>query len=224
MKTTRSSIFCFAVLLLASPMLRAQEFSKYRNFSLGTSLATVLKQIDQTLADVKVAHTRPALIQELTWWPPSLPGSSYQADSVQQMRFSFYNGELYKISVIYDRTATEGLTAGDMVKSISAKYGSATSIGLEKDSTSTEQSGARPQPVASWADTQYSLKLVRSSFSGGFELAIFSTQVNAEAELAISEAAKLDDLEGPKREAERQKKGTDDLELARMRNQKSFHP
>ena len=39
--------------------------------------------------------------------------------------FSFYHDGLYKISVTYDRTSTRGLTAEDMVKSISAKYGPA---------------------------------------------------------------------------------------------------
>jgi len=38
------------------------------------------------------------------------------------------------------------------------------------------------------------------------------------------EAAKLDEREGPQREAERQKKQLDDLEVARQKNQKSFRP
>jgi len=54
---------------------------------------------------------------------PSLPGTSYQSDTVEQILFSFYNGELYLMSVTYDQTATKGLTEEDMVKSISAKYG-----------------------------------------------------------------------------------------------------
>jgi hypothetical protein len=38
------------------------------------------------------------------------------------------------------------------------------------------------------------------------------------------EAAKLDEQEGPQREAERLKKETDGLAIAREKNQKSFHP
>jgi len=38
MKTMRSAVLCFVVLLLTAPMLRAQDLSKYRNFSLGTNL------------------------------------------------------------------------------------------------------------------------------------------------------------------------------------------
>jgi hypothetical protein len=224
MKMIRISIFCFAVLLLTAPMLRAQDFSKYRHFTLGMSLTRVLERTDQKMAAVKVAHSRPALIQELTWWPPNLPGTSYQSDSVQEMLFSFYNGELYKISVIYDRTSTEGLTDEDMVKSISVKYGPPTYVALGIDLMTNEQYEVRQKPVASWEDSQYSFNLVRSSFSGGFELVIYAKRVNAEAELALAEAVKVEKQEGPQREAERQKKETDALEVTRQQNQKSFRP
>ena len=73
MKAIRSSILCFGALLLASPVLRGQDFSKYRNFSLGTNLATVLKHTDKKLADVTVTHEGLPLFQELTWWPPNIP-------------------------------------------------------------------------------------------------------------------------------------------------------
>src|SRR6266702_1051766 len=111
MKTMRSSILCFVVLLFAAPLLRAQDLSKYRHFTLGMSLTRLLERTDQKMAEVKVIHGRPALIQELTWWPPNVPGNSFQSDSVEQILFSFYNGELYKISVTYDQNSTEGLTA-----------------------------------------------------------------------------------------------------------------
>jgi hypothetical protein len=220
MKTIRCSILCFVVLLLTAPLLRGQDLSKYRHFTFGMSLTRVLERTDQKMADVKVIHGRPTLIQELTWWPPNLPGTSFRSDTVEQILFSFYNAELYKISVTYDRTSTEGLTAEDMMKSISAKYGPATYVALAIDSTTNE----RQNPVASWEDSQYSFNLVRSSFTGGFELVIYSRRVNAEAELALAEAVKLEKQEEPQREAERQKKQTDNLEAARQKNQKSFRP
>ena len=224
MKTMRSSILCFVVLLLAAPLLRGQDLSKYRHFTFGMSLTRVLERTDQKMADVKDIHGRPALIQELTWWPPNLPGTSFRSDTVEQILFSFYNTELYKISVTYDRTSTEGLTAEDMVKSISAKYGPPTNIALEGDSATNEQYEVRQKLVASWEDSQYSFRLVRSSFSGGFELVIYSKRINAEAEFALAEAVKLEKQEEPQREAERQKKDADDLEVTRQKNQKSFRP
>ena len=224
MKTMLSSILCFVVLLLAAPLLRAQDLSKYRHFTIGMSLTSALERADQKMADVKVIHGRPALIQELTWWPPNLPGASFQSDTVEQILLSFYNGQLYKISVTYDRASTEGLTAEDMVKSIAAKYGPATNVVLEIDSAKNDRYDVRQKPVATWEDAQYSFNLVRSSFGDIFGLLIYSKRLNAEAELAIAEAVKLDKQEGPKREAERQKKQSDDLEATRQKNRKTFRP
>ncbi len=203
MKTIRCSILCFVVLLLTAPLLRAQDLSKYRHFTLGMSLTKVLERTDQKMADVKVIHGRPALIQELAWWPPNLPGTSFQSDTVRQILFSFYKGELYKISVTYDQTSTEGLTAGDMVKSILAKYGPATNVVPDIDSAKNDRDLTQ-KAVASWEDAQYSFNHVRSSFSEQLGLIIYSKRVNAEAE--------------------RQKKQMDDLEVARQKNQKNFRP
>ena len=224
MKSIRSSILCLSALLLAAPMLRAQDFSKYRGFSVGTSLATVLKHTDKKLTDVNVTHAGRPLFQEVTWWPPNIPGTSFRADSVEQILFSFYNGELYKITVTYDQTSTEGLTSLDMVKSIAETYGPATSVAPEIDSTTIERYDVKQKPVASWEDSQYSFNLVRSSFTDRFGLVISSKRVSAEAELAIVEAVRLDKEDGTKKEAERQKKLTDDLEVARQKNRKIFRP
>jgi hypothetical protein len=224
MKTIRNSILCISALFLTASLLQGQELSKYRGFSLGTSLATVLKHTGQKLADVNVTHGGPPLFQEVTWWPPNIPGTLYQSDSVEQILFSFYNGELYKISVTYDHTSTEGLTAADMVKSISAKYGPATSVESEIDPIMNALYNMKQKSAAMWEDSQYSFNLVRSSFTNRFELVIYSKRVNAEAEVAIAEAVKLDEQDGPKREAQRQRKEADNLEAARQKNQKTFRP
>jgi len=224
MKNMRSLILCFVALLLTAPLLRAQDLSKYRHFTLGMSMTRVLERTDQKMADVKVIHGRPALVQELNWWPPNVPRTSAQSDTVEQILFSFYNSELYKISVTYDRTSTEGLTAQDMVKSISAKYGPATNVVLEIYSAKSDRYDVRQKPVASWEDAQYSFNLVRSSYTDHLGLIIYSKRVNAEAELAIAEAVRLDEQEVPQREDERQKKQMDDLEVARQKNRKIFRP
>jgi hypothetical protein len=224
MKTIRRSILFVTALLLTAPMLRSQDYSKYRGFSLGTSLSAMLKQTDQKLADVNVTHGGTALIQEITWWPPTLPGALHHADSVEQILFSFYNGSLYKMSVTYDQASTEGLTAADMEKSISAKYGPETSTAPPVDPASKENYDGKGRVVASWENPYYSFNLVRSSFTDRFGLIIYSKQANAEAELAIVEALILEKQNGPKKAAAREKKQSDDLEAARERNQKTFHP
>src|SRR6267143_6156157 len=224
MKTMRSAVLCFVVLLLTAPMLRAQDLSKYRNFSLGTNLPAVLKHTNQRSVDVKATHDGSLLFQELTWRPANGMGVVSRSESVDELVFSFYKGELYKMVVTYERASTEGLTADDMVKSISAKYGPATSIALEIDSAGNEQYEVRQKPVASWEDSQYSFNLVRSSFSNAFELVIYSKRVNSEADAALAQAVKVDLQEAPQKAVEREKKEADDREVMRQRNQKRFRP
>lgn len=224
MKTMRSAVLCLVVLLFMAPLLRAQDFSKYRNFSLGTNLAEVLKHTEQRLADVKATHDGSVLFQEMTWRPAYTIGVSSRSESIDELVFSFYKGELYKIVVTYERASTEGLTADDMVKSIAAKYGPATSIALEIDSVGNEQYELRQKPVASWEDSQYSFNLVRSQFSNAFQLVIYSKRVNAEADASLAQVVKVDELEAPQRALARQKKEADAIELTRQKNQKSFRP
>src|ERR1700674_375707 len=224
MKTIRKSVLGLFVILFATPLLRAQELGKYRNFSLGMNVSQVLKHTDLKMADVKSIYLRPALVQELTWWPPNLPGISFQADSVQQILFSFCDGELYKISIRYDRGNTEGLSDGDMVHSVSAKYGAPAKLPTAIYTPTNEQYDLRQKTVASWEDTQDSLILVRSSYSEGFGLILFSKQLTAKADEAIAKAAKLEEQERPDKEAERQQKEAADLEVARQKNRKIFHP
>jgi hypothetical protein len=223
MKAIRVLVLSLTALFFAVSILGAQDLSKYREFSLGTNLATVLKRTDKKLSDVNTTHGAPTLFQDFTWWPPSLPGTSNRSDSVEQVLFSFYNGELYRISVRYDQGSVEGLTTEDMVKSISVKYGPPTSVAPEP-ATLNARYGAQQRPVASWEDSQYSFNLVRTYFTDRFGLDIYSKRVNTDAELALVEAAKVEKQEAPAREAERQKKQTDDRELARQKNQKSFRP
>jgi hypothetical protein len=224
MKFIRFLAPALTVLFLIAPILQAQDFSKYRDFSLGTNLATVLKRTDKKLADVTTTHGAPALFQEVTWWPPSLPGAYSRSDSVEQVLFYFLNGELYKIVVTYDPSSTEGLTAEDLIKTISTKYGPPSSVVPEPASLLRVGYDMQPRTVASWQDSQYCLNLVRTASSDRFGLLIYSKRMNAEAELGVIEAAKLEKEQAPAREAERQKKESDALELTRQQNQKSFRP
>jgi len=224
MKKLRNSILCLGLVLLASSILHAQDFSKYRGFTLGTSLPAVLKQTERKPADVKIIHARPMLIQELNWWPPSVPGASYHADSVEQMLFSFCDGELYKISVTYDTTSTQGLTSADMMESISAKYGPATILPPQAESVLYDGFSTSDKGVATWEDPQYFFKLLRSSFTNRFGLILFSKQLNARAELAVTDALTLEAQEKPQRDSDLKKKAAADLEVERLKNQKAFRP
>ena len=189
MKTLRSSILCLVVLLLTAPLLRAQDLSKYRHFTLGMNLTKVLERTEQKMTEVKMIHGRPALIQELTWWPPNVSGASLRSESVEQIHFSFYNGELYKISVTYDRPSTEGLTEGGHgeVHFGEVRSGHDCSAGRSIQRMNDLYDSTQ-KPVASWEDAQYCFSLVRSSFNDVLGLVALSKRANAQAELAIAEA------------------------------------
>jgi hypothetical protein len=53
---------------------------------------------------------------------------------------------------------------------------------------------------------------------------VLSKRVDADAEAAIIESAKLDKEEAPQKEADRQKKAADSLEVDRQDSLKKFHP
>jgi hypothetical protein len=225
MKTIRGLALCLIVMLFMPLLLHAQDLSKYRGFSFGMSPAAVLKQTDMKMADVKTLHSQPALIQELTWWLPMLPGNSYQADSVREILFTFCNGQLYRMSATYDRSAIEGLTAEDLMQSIAAKYGPPIDPVTEIDlSTGERRGGPEEKVVAHWEDAKYSLTLSRSYLVNSFTLIMYSLQTNAAADEAIAKAIKLEEQQGPQKEADRQKKEADELALARLKNLESFRP
>jgi hypothetical protein len=224
MKTMRCSILCFVVLLLSAPLLRAQDLSKYRDFSLGMSLPELSNQVDLRPLQTKLIQKRPSVIQEMTCWPRNSSDYSLPADSVWQIFFSFYNGELFRILVTYDRNATHGLTAEDMVQAISTKYGTATRPAGEINFPTNELYRSTEKVIARWEDSQYSINLVRSRFLNSFALVMFSKRLDAQADVAIAKSIKLEGQEDPQKGIDRQKKETDDLEAARQKNRKIFRP
>src|SRR5437879_13889880 len=125
MRMMRCVGISLVMILLSAPLIRGQDLSKYRGFSLGMSLPELSIQVDLRPLQTKLIQKHPAVIQELTCWPGGSSDYSLQADSVWQIFFSFYNGELFRILVTYDQDATHGLTAQDMVQAISTKYGTA---------------------------------------------------------------------------------------------------
>jgi hypothetical protein len=223
MKMMRKSMIALALLLLSAPVIFAQDLSKYRNFSLGMDLTDAAKQVNETAADASVVHQGSPLIQELMWWPVQRYQSPAPPASVQEILFSFYNGTLYKITVTYESSATEGLTAEDVVKAVSTKYGTATTpVATIAPNIVADSSAA--ETIAFWEDAQYSLTLSRSSFSSAFQLVMFSKQLNGQANATIAEALKQERDGAPQREIARVKKQIDHLETTRQANLKAFRP
>ncbi len=227
MKMMRSaviSLVMIVMILLSAPLIHGQDLSKYRNFSFGMSLVELSKQVDSQPLQTKLIQKRPAVIQELTWWPREPSGSSLQAQPIWQVLFTFYNGELYRILVTYDRHATDGLTAEDMVEAISAKYGTATRPDAQISFPTNELYRSTEKVIARWEDFHYSINLFRSSFLNSFGLVMFSKRLDGQAKAAIAESVKLEGQEDLQKEIERQKKVAGNLEAARQKNRTTFRP
>ena len=223
MKMIRSVLIPILMALFAAPLIYAQDLSRYRKFSLGTSLADLSKQLGPYSHETTLIHQHPALIQELKFWPLNR-SSSIRVDPVSQILFNFYNGELYRIVVTYERDAIKGLTDEDMVKAVSAQYGTGTRLYPEINLPTNDVFASPEELIARWEDSQNSVNLIRSGSRNSYELTVFSKELDAKAAVAIADSVKLQKEEAPQKEIDRKQKEADSLELARQTNQKTFRP
>jgi hypothetical protein len=225
MKLMRKSVIALGLILLSTPLVFAQDLSSYRKFSLGTSLAEITKQVGPYSHWTTVIHQRPAVIQEMTFWSLNPSPSRVGVEPVSQVLFSFYNGELFRIGVTYDRDATAGLTDEDMVQAVSARYGTGTRLYPEINfPTNDVFARSEEMIIARWEDSLNAVNLLRSSNMNSFRLAVFSKRLDAQAVAASAESVKLEKQEAPQREIDRQKKEVSDLDIARQKNKTTFRP
>jgi hypothetical protein len=229
MINTRSFVISIILAMLSTPLIHAQDLSSYRGFQLGMSLPAAAKQAEINPSEAKVIYQRPAAIQELEWRPESSYDPSAPGDPVKEVLFSFYNGELYRIVVSYDRNRTEGLTDEDLIDGISAKYGTPTTpVAKIISSPSSQVFSDSAKVIARWEDSQYSLNLFRFSYGSSPGMLIFSKRLDALAEVAIVQAIRLNQQEAPQREVERLKKQDEEKNVAGQKarpvNKANFRP
>ena len=214
MISTRSLAIPLFWAVLSAPLMFGQDLSGYRGFQFGMNLDSLAQRTHVKPSEAKTLHERPAMIQEL-WWQRSLGSPSPKTDPVREVIFSFYNGELFRMVVNYDRYTTEGLTDADMIEAISAKYGIATRPTAEIVSFSSSQVYNDSEKVlARWEDAQYSFNLFRFRYRTAFGMVLFSKRLDALARSAIVEAIRLDEQEAPQREIELQKKLREENRIA----------
>jgi hypothetical protein len=203
----------------------------YRGFRPGASVTSVTDATGLTAADVRTLHRRPQLIQSLEWRLPYVMGPAVPAgsDPVRRMVFSFYESQLYRIVIDYDRERTEGLTGGDVIEALAATYG----LPTVPDARLAAQADAA-HPIAQWNAQGAELVLYQSpGFSGRATAAVFMLTMTEPRLAALSVAAsadavRLDASEAPEREVERLKTAADDeeaeAERSRTINKPSFRP
>ena len=224
-RTIATSVLCVAIF---SSLGTAQDLSKYRDFEFGMSIESVAKIAAINPSGAKTVHQRPELIQKLDWEEHGYFDASPKVNSVRNIRFDFYNGELFKIVVTYDSTQTNGLTTADLVESLSAVYGQADTPEATIIVSAFQTYSDSQQVLARWENAQYSYNLFRSSYGMSFGLVAFSKRLELMASATNREAERLDKLEAPARESARQKKQEEDQQAsqakARLISKPKFRP
>jgi hypothetical protein len=222
----RNLAMSMSLAALSAPWLLAGDLSSYRNFQLGMNLLAVEKQAEIKPSEAKTVHQRPAMLQDLEWRPRRFPGPAPESDPVKDILFSFYNSQLFRMVVNYDRYRTDGLTPEDMIEAISATYGEAAKPAAEILFPSAYSENVKV--IARWEDASYSFNLVRSPYQPSFALIAFSKDLDALAQAAGLEATRLEALDAPQRELELQRKLGEvsrvQQEKARLANKPGFRP
>jgi hypothetical protein len=217
------SFFCA---LVATPAILAADLSTYRGFQFGMSPLQAANQAGMKVTEATTVHQHPAMIQVLDFRPNLFHASTKKDDPVSGITMTFYDGELARMAVVYDRYKVDGMTADDMIQAVSAAYGTAAK---PKEEIVFHSYYAESAPVlARWEDAQYSYNLIRSEDRSSFALILYSKRLDALSAAASAEAVRLEALGAPQREADLAKKAADDTlalqEKSRLSNIASFRP
>jgi hypothetical protein len=229
MISSRILILSFVWAVLSIPSIRARDLSRYRAFQLGMTLSKVAEQAGLEAAQAKLIHERPAVIQELDWRPGASVCSPSLTDPVNEILFGFYNNQLYRIVINYGQYKTDGLSDQDLIESISAKYGKPTMPDTTIISSSSAQTYDDSEKViARWEDSECSLNLFRFAYSSSYGMIVFSKRLDILAKTSIAESIRLNQLEAPQREIERQGKQDEEKRAAGQKvrpvNKANFQP
>jgi hypothetical protein len=211
---------------LGACLLPGADLSSYRDFHFGMNLPQAAELAEMKPAEARLEYKRPAMIQVLDFEPNLFHSAAAKGDPVSSITLSFLDGGLFRMAVVYDRYKVEGMTADDMIQALSAVYGTAS---RPKADIAFHSYYAESAPVvARWEDPEYSYNLIRAEDRSSFALVLYSKALDARAQTAIVEAARLDVLEAPQKEADRVSKQAADnqveQEKARLANKASFRP
>jgi hypothetical protein len=205
----------------------AQSLSSYRAYALESSLASIVESTGARDADLKTLHVRPSNIQQLEWRPPYTERGGAAPDPVRSVLFSFYDAQLYRVVVTYERERTEGLTDTDVLEFISGAYGAVPMQARDGDRLPLG-APANSTVVARWDDGSSVLTLVRGNYSREFTLVLSSKRLSALAASATAQALRLDADTAPQRALDRRDKALSDArvteEKARAVNKAAFKP
>jgi hypothetical protein len=142
--------------------------------------------------------------------------------------FSFYDDQLFKLMIDYDRQRTLGMTDADMIGAVSEIYGEPAWPAVQPVNILPHDEVTASRVVARWTDGMYSATLSRWAYGAAFRLTIESLPLAERARVADAQALVLDARDAPLLEAARAKQEDqvkrDALEKARTTNKATFQP
>ena len=142
--------------------------------------------------------------------------------------FGFYEGQLFQITVNYDRYQTEGLTADDIIESVSAAYGAVATHPVADKGVERLLRHLGGGGGAMGRRSEYRLDLIRARYGPVFRLIATRKRLESTVKAALLEARRLDDKEAPQREAKRvadsEQSERARLEKIRLVNKPKFRP
>jgi hypothetical protein len=214
---------------LSPPLVHAQDLSRYREFEIGSTVLSVATVCGLALTDAQVIHERPARMHDLEWRPGRSVSGPMVQDSVRNVLFSFYNDQLFRVVVNYDRDRILGLSDTDLIEALSAVYGSPATATIGKPRASETSDYINDDAlIARWEDTDSSVALLRAAYPTPVRLVVLSKRLAGVARTAAAAAVRLDEQEAPQRETKRLKQEADAQrisgEKARSANKAAFKP
>jgi hypothetical protein len=208
--------------------LHGQDLSRYRAYVLHSSVDAVRSAGGTRVTEARIVHARPARIQELEWRSPYVSSGVEMADPVRTLTFLFYNDALFQITADYDESRIEGLTVADLVAAVSSTYGIPVPASARAAVRRTTSVPPDMPVIAAWESPTTSMLLLRASYSSSLQLVVVSKALAAQAKSAVREAERLEVIEAPRRELERQHQEAAEAEASRIKtrdtNKAAFRP
>jgi len=188
---------CACMVVFSIPLMSAQDRSQYRDYRIGDDLRAIAEQSGLTPPMARIIPPEPAGLQELAWRPHYGRGAPRQSDAVARVTFGFYNDQLFRIVIDYDRLRTAGMTEADMVEAISETYGPRSRRVVSTRAVTKRAGQGADFLVAVWEDTDYSVTLLRMPDHSAFRMIVASTRLETLAQAAGAGTVRFDLHEAP---------------------------
>jgi hypothetical protein len=169
----------------SASLLGAQERSHYRTYQMGDDLLSIARQIGVAPPRANLLPHSLGAVLELTWRAQYVRrGVVPPADPVARLVFSFYEDQLFRIVIDYERDRTEGMTEADMVAGISEIYGQPSKRTLPPSPVGLPPERDVDTVIAQWVDGDYSIALLGVESQAAFRMIVASARLEALARAA----------------------------------------